>query len=360
MTTAAILDDTPSPDGVEADERIRLLETAPPHSWTPIDLTAIDASEADPPSISGLAYPGRRHVYSGEPETLKTWAVLVMALEQIRAGETVLYVDFEMGPREQVARLRDLGLTDDELTSFIYLNPSEPMTDTQVRADVDALLSERRPSLVVIDAFTGALEIHGLDPNSGVEVERFYRLVAKRLADHGAAVVLLDHLTKNKDSRGRYSIGSERKLGGADVHLGFEIVRPFGRGKNGLAKIIAHKDRPGRLARPKAAELEMVSNAETGAITWEIRPGEDSVESGAFRPTVLMQRVSEYVAEQPREDPPSRKRVEDNVKGKRAEYVRQAMDVLVSEGYLAEKSGAHGARLLTFVKRYRQEVDDDA
>jgi hypothetical protein len=334
------------------------LEQLTAHSWTPINLTEIDGAAPQPATISGLAYPGRRHVFSGEPESMKTWAVLVLAVEQIRAGETVLFVDFEMGPREQLARLRDLGLTDEELTRFIYLNPTEPMTDTQVRTDVDRLLLERRPSLVVVDAFTGSLEVHGFDPNSGVEVERFYRLVANRLAAHGAAVVLLDHLTKAKDSRGRYSIGSERKLAGADVHLGFEVIHPFGRGKTGLAKILVHKDRPGRLARPKAAELELTSDTETGHITWAIRLAEDGDDpgAGAFRPTVLMQRVSEYVESCPVDELPSRNQVESNVGGKR-DYVRTAIELLIADGHLAEQSGARNARLLALVTPYREGND---
>jgi hypothetical protein len=253
-------------------------------------------------------------------------------------------------------RLRDLGLTDEEIASLLYLTPSEPLTDAQVRADVDALLGEPpRPSLVIIDAFTGALELHRLDPNSGVEVERFYRTVVSPLQAHGAAVVILDHVPKNKDARGKFSIASERKLGGADVHLGFEIVRPFGRGRNGLAKIVTHKDRPGHLPRPKAAELELSSNPETGLVTWDIRPADDAAEE-PFRPTRLMEKVSLYVAAHVDEEPPSRNAVEEHVTGKR-DFVRQAINVLVGEKYLAEEEGPRNARLLRSLKPYREAND---
>jgi hypothetical protein len=324
----------------------------PAHSWKPIDLLAFADAPPEPPTISGLVYPERRHVFSGEPETLKTWAADVLAVEEIRAGREVDYIDLEMSARETTARLRALGLTDEEFGHFIYLAPSEPVTDVGIAADVQSLLSVVRPSLVVIDAFTGALELHGHDPNSGVEVERFYRTVVKPFQLHGAAVVLLDHVTKNSAARGKYSIASERKLGGADVHLGFELVRPFGRGKTGLARIVTNKDRPGHLPRPKAAELELTSDPETGHISWQIRPAETVDAEHQFRPTGLMEKVSRYVAAHV-DELPSRNSVEENVKGRR-EYVRQAVDVLLAEGFLGEQEGPRNARLLSSIKPFKE------
>jgi hypothetical protein len=334
------------------------------HSWMPLDLLAIESGPSTPPTIGGLVYSGRKHVFSGEPETLKTWAALVLCVEQVRAGENVIYVDFEMDGREQLARLRDLGLDDDEVRRFCYIAPAEPLTNTKGRpfphlqGDIDALLTDRPPSLVVFDAFTGALEIHGFDPNSGVEVERFYRTVVKLFQMCGAGVVVLDHLTKNRDTRGRYSIGSERKLGAADVHLGFELIRSFGRGRSGLAKIVTHKDRPGHLPRPKAAEFRLASDPVTGIVSWEICLGESIGADAPFRPTHLMEKVSRYVASHV-DERPSRNAVEKNVGGK-AEYVRKAIDVLIKEGFLEPTAGMRNAKLLRSLKPYREDEDDAA
>src|SRR5207253_1001079 len=63
------------------------------HSWEPIDLLAVGAEPPEPPTIGGIAYPGRRHVWSGEPEALKTWLVLCVAAEEIRSGRGVLLID---------------------------------------------------------------------------------------------------------------------------------------------------------------------------------------------------------------------------------------------------------------------------
>ena len=125
--------------------------------------------------------------------------------------------------------------------------------------------------------------------------------------------------------------------------------KPFGerkiltagcRSPSGLAKIVTHKDRPGYLPRPKAAELELTSDPETGRVN-------------------LMEKVSLYVAAHGEEDLPSRNQVEENVKGKR-DFVRQAIDVLLAEDFVAEEPGRRNARLLRSLKPYREAEDDAA
>jgi hypothetical protein len=205
----------------------------------------------------------------------------------------------------------------------------------------------------VIDAFTGALQIHGLDPNSSIDVEKFYRLVVDTLRAHDGAVALSDHLRKDRESRGKWAIGSERKIGAADVHLGLEAAQPFGHGKTGKAKIVTHKDRPGQLPRPKAGELELVSDPDTGRVTWTLTLADPSDER-PFRPTHLMERVSRYVENCV--GPPSRNEVEGAVKGN-AKAVRLAIDTLLSEGHFEKHPGPRNSHLLAPLKPYR-ETDD--
>jgi AAA domain len=148
----------------------------PAHSWQPVDLVGLALEPPEPPTLDAIAYPGRRHIWSGEPESLKSWAALVLCAEEMHQGRDVVYVDLEMGRREMLARLRDLGLDDETIGQhFIYLEPSEPLSAANVRADLAALLADRLPTLAVVDAMTGALQLHGLDPNSGRDIETFYR-----------------------------------------------------------------------------------------------------------------------------------------------------------------------------------------
>ena len=107
-----------------------------------------------------------------------------------------------------------------------------------------------------------------------------------RLCD--VATIVIDHVPKSLENRGRFAIGSERKVGSTDVHLGFEVVEPVRRGANGLYRVMVHKDRLGYLHRPKAAEFVLVSDPDTYAITaWFVLETSDQAEgeTRGSRPT---------------------------------------------------------------------------
>jgi hypothetical protein len=224
---------------------------------------------------------------------------------------------------------------------------------TQTSIDVTALLQERRPTLVVLDAFTGALTIQELDPNKGTEVEVFYRKVVAPLRAYGAATVILDHLAKRHDNgMAVYAIGSERKVAGCDVHLRFEQVTPFGRGRSGLATVTVKKDRPGYLVRPKVAELMLASDGEE-IITWKLELTQPET---PFRPTVLMERISRHLEAQ--SGPVSQHAVDEVVKGK-TDARRLAYALLVEEGFVGSEKGTRNATLLHSLRPYRV-ADDEA
>ena len=168
----------------------------------------------------------------------------------MRAGNTVAVVDFEMGPYPTRRLLLDLGFTLDEIRDHVayYDAPGEPGP-----ADIAAMV-EANVSFVVIDATAGAYDASNLDDNKRQDVERFARAWVRPLFEIGITSLLIDHVTKNVETRGAYMIGSERKLGGLDVHLGLELVgkKPLTRGGSAVVKVNVHKDRPGHLRRPVA------------------------------------------------------------------------------------------------------------
>jgi AAA domain len=182
------------------------------HSWHSIDLVAAAATPPEPPTIGGMIYPGKRTLLSGETESLKTWLALILAKAEIGAGYPVGWADLDaMGEGEVLARLRLLGVPDDLIArQFPYYAPDGSLTG-QALEDVVAEVVDKQMRLFVIDAFNPALSLHGLDPSSTPDVETFWREVAQPLCDAGAAVTLLDHVTKNPDGRGKYAYGSERK-----------------------------------------------------------------------------------------------------------------------------------------------------
>jgi hypothetical protein len=324
-------------------------------SWEPTNLAHLEPRPAIQPSIGGvgLVYPGKRHVFSGPPESAKTLAAYAIALNEIRLGGNVLLIDFEMGPWDARDRLREMGATDAELEHVHYIEPETPASE----AIIDNLVSTWTFSLVVIDAAAGAYSLQALDDNKRADVETFSRLYVRSFWLRGVATILVDHVTKKTNNRGSFAIGSERKVGGADVHLGFEIVLPIKRGGRGLYKIVTHKDRLGHLERPRAADLELRSEAETHAISWTFRQPETITETTVWRPTHLMEKVSRYL-ERLRPDAVSRNEVERNVTGA-AKYVRVALDALIEDEFVEETAGIRGSRPVRSVKPFRETTASD-
>jgi hypothetical protein len=299
-------------------------------TWQWLNLAAEEFSQpTEPPITCGLLYRGKRHALIGPPESLKTLVALICGLEHVRAGHGPFgLVDFEMGGHSTRLMLEELGATSKEIASIWYVSPEGPPEQD----DLDELGSAG-VSLVVIDAAAGAYDVSALDDNKRADAERFGRLWVEPLYRIGIATLLLDHVVKNADNRGKFAIGSERKLGTVDVALGIEAVKQLGRGGEGACVIRTHKDRPGHLPRPRAAELELVSDPTTHAITWTFNPPRSEPAGGSrFRPTVLMDRVMEYVSG-PWYEPMARTTLARTVTGKQWALV-QAIDVLLDEGKL--------------------------
>jgi hypothetical protein len=317
-------------------------------SWEPINWITLGERPPVQPTIAGLVYPGRRHVFSGPPESAKTWAAFCMALEHIREDGTVLHVDFEMFAYETRDRLRSLGATAGELERFLHVEPDRAATD----ALVAELVYRWKPTLAIIDAAAGAYDLQGLDDHKRQDVEQFARTMIEPFRIRDVATITLDHVTKNAETRGRFSIGSERKIGGADVHLGFDTVVPFGRGRTGLVRVTTHKDRFGYLPRPRAAELELRSDHHTGRVAWTFQPAENAPDD--WRPTVLMEKVSRFLEAQ---SAAVSRNVVEGAKLGTAAYVRRAMDELVAAHFVDEVEGPRRARLLRSTKPFRTSSD---
>ena len=233
------------------------------NSWAPVDLRSLlsgGVPELRPTllrRVDGvpLLYLGKVNSFMGEPESGKTWGALMAAQEAIAASQRVLYIDFENGWRTIVQRLLALGVPQTALTEqLIYVNPSDPFDDVAWK-ELAAIMEARSPELVIVDSVAEAMALAGLDPESNPEIVKWFGSFPAPLARLGAAVVLIDHVTKRREGRNGYAIGAQHKKGAIDgASYMFDVVEPFGRNRVGYATVSVTKDREGFVREHESAE----------------------------------------------------------------------------------------------------------
>jgi hypothetical protein len=330
------------------------------NGWEPLDLDDTLAGLQDgtltrpEPTVGRfgdrcLFYPGRINGVHGDSNAAKTWTALVTCRQEIELGHTVVYVDLEDDPAGIIGRLLDLGVDADAVRKrFVYLRPDGRVNQTAADSLV-RLLAERTPSLAVVDSAGEALALEGANPNADEEVARWFRLLPRLLARQGAAVLLLDHATKAGDND-LWPIGSQRKraaiTGAAYVQ---RVVRPFAIGQDGAAVLVCAKDRGGNYPTGRrVAELRLTDGA------WTLEPAsEDSKPGGAFRPTVLMERISDHLTTYPGA---SWYAIREAVRGK-TDGKQLALQRLIAEGYVTTEDGPRGSTRHTLIKRYTEAGD---
>ena len=338
-------------------------------SWEPVDLGPVLRGERVTPAPSVLArvdgvrllYPGRLNLCMGETESCKSFAVSLAAKQELDDGHHVIYVDFEDTPESAVERLRALGATADQVASLLTYVQPEGTFDDLARAVIEEAISRKgTPALAIIDGVTEAMSQVGLDPSNGPDVAAFYAGYPRWLARTGAAVALVDHVTKASEGRGRWAIGSERKVSGlTGAAYSFEVLQPFGRGKTGRVKITVSKDRCGHVRQHEGAGraiaiLELRSWPD-GDITASLDVPDPVDAAGTFRPTYLMERLSKTIDETPGL---TSRALRAAVRGKN-DAKDLALELLVSENYVEVESGPRGARLHHSKRPFQVVRDED-
>ena len=288
-------------------------------SWWPIDLAELFSGDHQPPAPSlyqrddgqPLLYAGKCHAFNGESESGKSWAALIACVQTIQAGDHVLYLDFEDTAQTVVTRLLALGAKPAQvLERFHYAQPHEPiftkgMRFTPANADLVHVLDTHDIALAIIDGVTEAMTMHGLDLIGNADYATFHSALPRRLSAAGAAVVQIDHVTKDRENRGRWAIGAQHKLAAMDgAVFTFQCAKPFGLGRHGITKMTIEKDRPGALRQhakgKRIADLHIDSDPDTHALTWSLElPDTAETDDGTLKPTAIMEKVSRFLEDNP-------------------------------------------------------------
>jgi hypothetical protein len=165
-------------------------------------------------------------------------------------------------------------------------------------------------------------------------------------------VVLIDHVTKDAESRGRYALGGQAKMNALDgAAYTVEVAEHLGQGLRGVIVLRIAKDRPGSI-RPHCGPFRKLDRTQEAArIIVDSTSGDrivvtveqpttriDAVGVAKFRPTRLMERVSRYLADNP--EGASKKTIIRDVTGN-LQALRSACDCLVEEGFASLVGTTH-------------------
>ena len=229
-----------------------------------------------------------------------------------------------------------LGLTPEEIRTHVaYIGPDEPyhpfLSDTG--RDLTEHLDTWQPELVVLDGVNAAMTLQGLDLVSNKDATTFAQQILKPLTKNGAAVVYVDHTPKSKDNETAGGIGAQAKRAmttGCAIRV--EVRKAFGKGQDGTFTLRVDKDRQGDVRGASlpsqtghwAGTAHLTSNAD-GTVEIVIESPQhrtEHVKDETFRPTQLMQRVSDFLASTP--DGSSQRAITDGVRGKES-YIRDAL-----------------------------------
>lgn len=196
----------------------------------------------------GLFYAGQNNYLFGEPESGKTFIALAAAVEALNTGgkATVLDMDHN-GIASVVTRLLDLGADEDALSDLERFRYKEPEDKEDLISTVKDLRSWR-PDVAVLDSIGELLPLLGLNSNSPDDFTIAHTHVIKPLYLSGAAVISIDHLAKNPESKAQGPTGTgakKRATGGSMLRV--TVKESFTPGAGGSCYLNISKDRHGGL-----------------------------------------------------------------------------------------------------------------
>lgn len=357
-------------------------------SWRFEDLTQLASGVELPPTPTvfqredgqGLFYRGAVNDLHGEPGCGKSMIAQIAAAQELRQGHDVIYIDYEDSARNVVKRLLLLGVTGEAIVAhFHYVRPSaKPSSPTSLDGWRETLDYADTATLTVIDGVTSCLAYAGLDSNSGDDIAAWYNTIPRLISACGPAVVLIDHVVKSKDNRGRYAGGSMQKLALIDgISYSVNMTKPVGKGVRGTIVIKSGKDRISEIEEHcavswdsngshlrEAARIEINSTNPKLMHVTIARPNmmpsdETTRQRGLERPTGLMEKISRIVENAP-EEPNQTEIIEllkDDGSSARKTTVLTAINRLLEGEWISNRSGRNNRNIYASVRPYRQ-MDD--
>lgn len=357
-------------------------------SWQFEDLAQLASGIELPPTPTvfqredgqGLFYRGAVNDLHGEPGCGKSMIAQIATAQELKNNRDVIYIDYEDSARNVVKRLLLLGVAGEQIVAhFHYVRPSaKPSSPTSLGGWRETLDYADTATLAIIDGVTSCLAYAGLDSNSGDDIAAWYNTMPRLISACGPAVVLIDHVVKSKDNRGRYAGGSMQKLALIDgISYSVDMTKPVGKGVRGTIVIKSGKDRISEIEEHcavswssngshlrEAARIEINSTDPKLMRVTIARPNmmpsdETTRQRGLERPTGLMEKISRIVENAP-EEPNQTEIIEllkDDGSSARKTTVLTAINRLLEGEWISNRSGRNNRNIYASVRPYRQ-MDD--
>jgi hypothetical protein len=135
------------------------------------------------------------------------------------------------------------------------------------------------------------------------------------------------------------------------------LVRSGGRGEHGVVKVVLDKDKHGDVGPSghTIAEFHLDDTTEGQTFAWLDHPTASVDEEGHFRPTTLMERVSNFLLARPGAS--TLNDIKKGVKGSN-DGIADAVQALIREHHIRTEEGPRGSTLHHLVEAFPKASDD--
>lgn len=296
---------------------------------------------------AGWVITGKRYLMPSPSGQGKSLTGLIVAVDVVEAGGTVAILDVENGEDEYARRLADVLEARDESGALASACSAHlryyawPAVRTDWAAEEWAA-TLAGVDLVVLDSSRFMLSAAGLAEDSNDDYAVFANAILMPLSRAGIATLTLDN-TGHAGDRAR---GASAKRDLNEVVYNLSAGEEFDRDKPGVVRLERKRSRFAELP----AELHVpIGGGVYGPLVEEAapRPADD-----AFRPTTLMERISEALEQEPGM---STNEVTGAVKGKK-DAKRLALRLLIEDGYVRVE--VHGQARKHFAESVYRASED--
>ncbi len=228
------------------------------------------------PLVSPWLIKGAITAVGSEPGIGKTWLMLHAILAVLRMGLRVLLLDQEAGERQTAARLRDMGMTADEVGRLHYFPfaVGGGLSLAETGRAVREMMRREGIEFIACDSLSKFFGAFRLSENSNDDATLLIGTLFTPLAhEDGRTVLLLDHVVKSPDGGGRYNRGAGSKLADVDVQYSMDAPAPFGRDTMGRIVLTRQKD---RLSAVPGTVRFLVGGDGSGAFTMRMEGASDA------------------------------------------------------------------------------------